>query len=482
MAKIGQNEPCPCGSGKKYKKCCGLIIFSPKHDTLIEDVNPQSSPNRFHYLQMRRSPTAHMIPFSQIRLTPNFEPDARFLQLFDDVRTGKERIAFTRVTRTRIQSGFTRIDSNGIPQRVESHPIDQGIVEEFVHKIREGRRPPIWLYHGNETDLADFVCSDDLYTLRAYEQLGIKKVLAIVMAPNVSEFEETALIFRKLPLPQTKFMPVDYQGLSLDVSLNELIYEEYRVPVGPPDEFPSILGMINDPVNNFLDYLDKIRVTAEVCLLQLRRFHLRGENQLHYHHTLASALVRTSRLLSGMKELIAHGFPEQALMLLRSLYELAVSVYLDWLAPELIGWYFQLNAAMGKQGRSIFHRGKSERLKSGWPEAMAEAARKSEAKLYDLVLHVKERAKISPLRAFHDELYRAMSQPTHQDFLEASLYAHALEEHTEPAQLRSEAYEGDITVIVQYADLSAALICYCVDNDIGSKEGGLHYPGSNGFF
>ena len=21
--KIGPNEPCPCGSGKKYKKCCG---------------------------------------------------------------------------------------------------------------------------------------------------------------------------------------------------------------------------------------------------------------------------------------------------------------------------------------------------------------------------------------------------------------------------------------------------------------------------
>ena len=22
--KIGPNSPCPCGSGKKYKKCCGL--------------------------------------------------------------------------------------------------------------------------------------------------------------------------------------------------------------------------------------------------------------------------------------------------------------------------------------------------------------------------------------------------------------------------------------------------------------------------
>jgi SEC-C motif-containing protein len=23
MVKVGRNQPCPCGSGKKYKKCCG---------------------------------------------------------------------------------------------------------------------------------------------------------------------------------------------------------------------------------------------------------------------------------------------------------------------------------------------------------------------------------------------------------------------------------------------------------------------------
>ena len=23
IKKIGRNDPCPCGSGKKYKKCCG---------------------------------------------------------------------------------------------------------------------------------------------------------------------------------------------------------------------------------------------------------------------------------------------------------------------------------------------------------------------------------------------------------------------------------------------------------------------------
>jgi uncharacterized protein YecA (UPF0149 family) len=25
-AKVGRNDPCPCGSGKKYKKCCGVGV------------------------------------------------------------------------------------------------------------------------------------------------------------------------------------------------------------------------------------------------------------------------------------------------------------------------------------------------------------------------------------------------------------------------------------------------------------------------
>lgn len=32
MQKAGRNDPCPCGSGKKYKKCCEM----------------QARPKRFH--------------------------------------------------------------------------------------------------------------------------------------------------------------------------------------------------------------------------------------------------------------------------------------------------------------------------------------------------------------------------------------------------------------------------------------------------
>ncbi|GIW49037.1 MAG: hypothetical protein KatS3mg079_513 [Caloramator sp.] len=33
--KIGRNDPCPCGSGKKYKKCC------------IDKIKPEININSF---------------------------------------------------------------------------------------------------------------------------------------------------------------------------------------------------------------------------------------------------------------------------------------------------------------------------------------------------------------------------------------------------------------------------------------------------
>jgi len=33
-AKIGRNSPCPCGSGKKYKRCC-LASCAPRPETLL---------------------------------------------------------------------------------------------------------------------------------------------------------------------------------------------------------------------------------------------------------------------------------------------------------------------------------------------------------------------------------------------------------------------------------------------------------------
>src|SRR5258708_29125228 len=39
MAKTGRNDPCPCGSGKKFKKCHGRsMTVSPSIETVLESM------------------------------------------------------------------------------------------------------------------------------------------------------------------------------------------------------------------------------------------------------------------------------------------------------------------------------------------------------------------------------------------------------------------------------------------------------------
>ncbi len=39
MEKVGRNDPCPCGSGKKFKKCCETK--TKKHEfTILSNASP----------------------------------------------------------------------------------------------------------------------------------------------------------------------------------------------------------------------------------------------------------------------------------------------------------------------------------------------------------------------------------------------------------------------------------------------------------
>ena len=44
MAKIGRNDPCPCGSGKKYKKCC--MASDEAADRAARPAQPAAVPAR----------------------------------------------------------------------------------------------------------------------------------------------------------------------------------------------------------------------------------------------------------------------------------------------------------------------------------------------------------------------------------------------------------------------------------------------------
>lgn len=45
--KVGRNDPCPCGSGKKYKHCCLMKDSMSVNDMIREIVNAEGYDNRF---------------------------------------------------------------------------------------------------------------------------------------------------------------------------------------------------------------------------------------------------------------------------------------------------------------------------------------------------------------------------------------------------------------------------------------------------
>ena len=46
MKKVGRNDPCPCGSGKKFKKCCEKKMIGKRFMAKkIEDTNISSKIN-----------------------------------------------------------------------------------------------------------------------------------------------------------------------------------------------------------------------------------------------------------------------------------------------------------------------------------------------------------------------------------------------------------------------------------------------------
>ncbi|QPH56075.1 SEC-C domain-containing protein [Pontivivens ytuae] len=47
MEKLGRNDPCPCGSGRRYKRCC---LKGDRYD----------GSNRHHYFQ--RAPVTPALP------------------------------------------------------------------------------------------------------------------------------------------------------------------------------------------------------------------------------------------------------------------------------------------------------------------------------------------------------------------------------------------------------------------------------------
>lgn len=87
MAKIGRNTPCPCGSGKKYKKCCLL-----SHNGAIQS---NSQPTKFIpvYTELDQLSNSVMDLIKHNKLDEAEVVSKKLLNEYPDQIDGFERLA-----------------------------------------------------------------------------------------------------------------------------------------------------------------------------------------------------------------------------------------------------------------------------------------------------------------------------------------------------------------------------------------------------
>ena len=206
--------------------------------------------------------------------------------------------------------------------------------------IRSGRRPALFVYSARLHPISgyDLVCSDDVAVLLAYREERFGKVPVALLHPRRADLEESALLFRHIPTaPEAPAVFIQAMRPRSDV-------------------VPSLLGDTGHELAS-TEALKTIYRELLKKLFVLRRFNYKTPQatRVHYHESLASALVRAARLVTGIHTMYRHSLFESAAALIRALYELSLSIYLDWLCPETIGPYFQqASRASSRTRKDVF--------------------------------------------------------------------------------------------------------------------------------
>lgn len=399
-------------------------------------------------LALVRSLPTQFIPIEQIKLRGEGERpiDKIFLSRYKAFLKGKIPIHQTRTSLAQIRRGFWRRIPDGWHLIEDiSTSVD---ISSAIDMIRLGSRPVLHLYENpNPTDDRRFVCTDDTVMHAAYEQLGISKVPVALMG-KPRDLEESCLSVRSFS-----------RGSKGSIQLLEGV-----VPVAH-ESVPSILGA-NKPETT--ECFRKLLLALTSTKTHLKAFHQPGSNVLHYHHTLYSVLLRAEDCVNGMRLLIDAQKPLTATGLLRSLYELALVFYVDWLAPTQTYKYLQMASVQSeKEWESRCEDWRKADVQAGASQVDAKNIKDAHMRSFRLGCVVGERARLFPLgEAFLRDVYSFLSDVIHHDFSMTARYAHTLD-HGDEAVYHQDA----LKTVVHLADILVAAIVSRIRDDIGITPG-----------
>ncbi|THF63290.1 DUF5677 domain-containing protein [Pseudothauera rhizosphaerae] len=385
------------------------------------------------------------IPLDQIVTKEGAVTDEIFLNKYLGYLKGKVTIYATRMPLSRIRPGFWRPSNPGFEYICDNVTDDD--VRFMEDLIRLGDRSALHVYpNPNKADPFDFVCPDDVASYRAYESLGIRTPPVILIGKPES-LDESGIGIRQY---KCTYNP-------LTSHMDGIVSVTHKM-------VPSILGT-NRP--DHASALARLIETVQTTKEKVKNFHRGGVTTLHYHHTLYSVLLRAQETLEAIKLLSGHGLHLNAASLVRTLYELALTFYVDWIAPTQMYRYLQISAVMSeKEWEKYCDETYHEQVKAGL--SAYDAKRLKDAKMFGfrLVSVVAEKARLFPLGLeHHKDLYSFLSDITHHDFSMTARYTNTLEHGDE-----SVFNEDAASTTIYCADLFTAAIVARVLDDIGEPK------------
>lgn len=403
-------------------------------------VLPQLSANP---LALVRSLPTQMIPLDQIKVPEGSTKDELFSSRYLAFLRGKVPIHETRLSLSDIRRGFWK-RSEGEWVHIED-TFSGSALADATAMVRLGSRPVLHIYDNpNPDDAKRFVCADDVVMHAVYEKLGLSKVPVALMAKPCN-MEESCLSVRCFPRKGKDHVPL-LDGV---------------VPV-THERVPSILGS-NKPA--FAESLERLLHALTETKSALKHFHQPGATTLHYHHTLYSVLLRAEECVDSMRLLIEAKKPLAAAGLLRSLHELVLVFYVDWLAPGQTYRYLQMASVHSeKQWEETCEGWCRTDIAAGAAPLEAKNIKDAHMRAFRLGSVVGERARLFPLgERFQRDVYSFLSDIIHHDFSMTTRYAHTLDHGDEAI------YQADVVqTVVHLADVLVAAVITRIQDDIGN--------------
>jgi len=162
--KIGRNEPCPCGSGKKYKKCC---LNKPRAEVALPDYDDFEISTGF---TEETEPALNNFDSSPYSLSKLFEPDS------DNMKRSKESSpsAYKELLKRWTPSKVRALSNDQIIEKLKKSGIDFSI-EQFLKDCQKNRNAwdvsDVWIKEPVQKTSLDFEDFSGLAACILWERL-----------------------------------------------------------------------------------------------------------------------------------------------------------------------------------------------------------------------------------------------------------------------------------------------------------------------